>query len=81
MLQSMDPERLSNKEGSRDDAPFSVERGSRIDIAGGLRAVEDGNRRDGGERRETECTERTGIQRPFGVTQSSESSLEPIRAV
>ena len=58
MLQSTDPERLSSKEGSREDASFSMERGNRIDIACESGAIEDGNKSSDGQRTEAECTER-----------------------
>jgi hypothetical protein len=43
MLQSIDPERLSNKKGSTGNICISIERGNRIDFAGGLGVVRDGN--------------------------------------
>ena len=49
MLQSTDPEKLSNKEGSVGNTWIFLERVNRIDFAGGLRAGMDGNRRDQAE--------------------------------
>ena len=54
MLQSTDPERLSNKEGLRGDAKISQGRGNRINFEGGLGACEVGNRRNKMEGREEE---------------------------
>lgn len=46
MLPSTDPDRLSNKEGSRgaQDSPWEV--GNKMDFAGGLGVGGDGTRRD-----------------------------------
>lgn len=44
MLQSIDPEKLRDKEGLR----ISLGRGNRIDFYGGLMMSRDGNRRDQG---------------------------------
>lgn len=47
MLQSTKPERLSNKEDTRKDSWISQERGSRIELVGGLGGTSgDGNSRD-----------------------------------
>lgn len=45
MLQSTDPQKLSNKEGAREETWISLGRGNRIDIAGGW-VVGNGNMRD-----------------------------------
>lgn len=44
MLQSTEPERLSNKEDLRGDARISLGKGHRIDFMGGLGVGKVGNR-------------------------------------
>ena len=46
MLQSTDPEKLSNKEGTREDTWISPGRVNRTNFVSGLWVDGDGNRRD-----------------------------------
>ena len=60
MLQSTDPEKLSNKERSIENAWISLERGNRIDFVGRLEACGDGNRHVSGRDGERKNTGRNG---------------------
>lgn len=64
MLQSTDPEMLSNKKGFKDDTRISLGRGNRITFVGGLGVGWNGNRRDQVEDRDggREYEEMTGIE-------------------